>query len=256
LPWWLDQVRRHDALAGRRTLDVLDVHWYPQSAGVYGGGSEARTDPATCALRLRSTRSLWDATYVDESWIGEPVRLIPRLREWIDRHYPGTRLGIGEWNWGADTTLNGALAIADVLGILGREAVDLAAFWTVPPPGSPGAAAFRLYTNYDGEGSSFGDRSLPATSTVSEDVAVYASRERGGDALVITLLNKRPSGSLPARVRLEGRPGRTAAAVRLYRYSREVPGAIVDLGEQSEPAGLEIAVELPASSATVLRIRP
>jgi hypothetical protein len=65
LPWWLDQVRRHDELVGRRTLDLLDVHYYPQALGVYG----AADDTATSALRLRSTRSLWDHEYVDESWI-------------------------------------------------------------------------------------------------------------------------------------------------------------------------------------------
>ena len=31
-------------------------------------------------------------------------------------------LAIGEWNWGAEKTVNGALAIADVLGIFGRDA--------------------------------------------------------------------------------------------------------------------------------------
>src|SRR5262249_50196510 len=63
LPWWLDQLRRHDARAGRRTLDVLDVHCYPQAPGVFSD----RADPATEALRLRSTRALWDPSYRDES---------------------------------------------------------------------------------------------------------------------------------------------------------------------------------------------
>src|SRR5436190_370453 len=85
-PLWLDQVRKHDEQAGQRTLDVLDVHYYPQASGVFS----AADDPQTRGLRLRSTRALWDPTYTDESWIGEPVRLIPRLREWVDRYYPGT----------------------------------------------------------------------------------------------------------------------------------------------------------------------
>src|SRR5207248_4089884 len=113
LPWWLDQVRQHDQQLSRRTLDILDVHYYPQGKGLYAGA----VDDATSALRLRSTRSLWDPGYADESWIREPVRLIPRLREWVDHGYPGTMLAIGEWNWGAEKTVNGALAIADVLGI-------------------------------------------------------------------------------------------------------------------------------------------
>ncbi|MCJ7701080.1 MAG: hypothetical protein MUO62_05820 [Anaerolineales bacterium] len=75
------------------------------------------------AHRLRSTRSLWDLDYIDESWINQPVALIPTMKKWIAENYPGTRLGISEWNWGADETMKGALAIADVLGIYGKEEV-------------------------------------------------------------------------------------------------------------------------------------
>ena len=46
------------------------------------------------ALRLRTTRMLWDPTYVDESWVKEPVRLLPRLREWIDQNYPGRGISL------------------------------------------------------------------------------------------------------------------------------------------------------------------
>ena len=48
-----------------------------------------------------------------------------------------------EWNWGADKTMNGALALADVLGILGREDVYLANYWRYPEPQSPGFFAQR-----------------------------------------------------------------------------------------------------------------
>ena len=45
--------------------------------------------------------------------------------------------------------MNGALAIADVLGIYGRYGVDLAAYWRHPPVGSPGWFAFKMHGNYD-----------------------------------------------------------------------------------------------------------
>src|SRR5262249_50426272 len=44
LPWWLGQVRRLDQAAGMRTLDYLDVHYYPQASGVAPGG---RVDAVT-----------------------------------------------------------------------------------------------------------------------------------------------------------------------------------------------------------------
>ena len=45
--------------------------------------------------RNRSTRSLWDPTYTDETWINDKVQLIPRLRSWVDTYYyPGAPIGI------------------------------------------------------------------------------------------------------------------------------------------------------------------
>jgi hypothetical protein len=241
----LDQVRRHDQQVGRRTLDLLDVHYYPQADGVFGGA----TDEATNRLRLRSTRSLWDPTYVDESWIGESVDLIPRMRAWINQYYPGTRLAINEWNWGADKTMNGALAIADVLGVYGREGVDMAAYWTAPPAGSPGAHAFAIYTNYDGQGHGFGDQALAAPSDHPDAVTAYASIDSATGDVLTVLINKRDDAEVPASVALN-----TASNGRaeLFRYSREA--AIDDLGAVSATGGT-FQVELPRLSITLVRIR-
>ena len=54
------------------------------------------------ARRNRSTRSLWDPSYTDETWIGDEVRLIPRMKEWVNANYPGLETGITEYSWGAD----------------------------------------------------------------------------------------------------------------------------------------------------------
>ncbi len=243
LPWWLDQVRQHDQRQGRRSLDFLDVHYYPQAQGVFGGG----TDEATNRLRLRSTRSLWDASYVDESWINQPIGLIPRLRDWIDQYYPGTRLAINEWNWGADQTMNGALAIADVLGIFGREGVDMAAYWTFPPPGSPGAQAFAMYTNYDAQGHGFGDQVLAATSDHEADVSAYGSIDSRTGDLFIMAINKRTDADLPTTLQLSG-PAR--GQVHLFRYAGGA--AIDDLGA-SALSDTQLLLGLPSSSITLVR---
>jgi hypothetical protein len=85
---------------GVRLLDYLDLHFYPQAEGVFpsSGG-----DAAVQALRLRSTRALWDPSYVDESWIGDSVQLIPRMRAWVAQNYPGTKTAITEYNWARST---------------------------------------------------------------------------------------------------------------------------------------------------------
>ncbi len=134
--WYLQQMRSYEQTNGVRILDYLDLHYYPQADVALQGAGDAVKQ----ARRLRSTRSLWDPTYVDESWIAEPVYLIPRMRAWVNTHYPGTKLAISEYNWGALDHINGALAQADVLGIFGRERLDLATLWAPPQSGWPADA--------------------------------------------------------------------------------------------------------------------
>lgn len=240
LPWFLDQMRAHDADAGTRHLDVLDVHYYPE--GLYND----LADEATAAWRLRSTRALWDPTYVDESWIAEPVALIPTLRTVIDRHYPGTLLGISEWNWGADTTMNGALAIGDVLGIFGRENLTFAAYWQFPPPGSPGYHAFKLYTNYDDAGGRFGDVALAAESDQYDRVSAYAARDSATGALHLMLLNKDVAAAVPVRLAFDGRT--PPADARSYRLEQARPDAVTAGTVTIDPADPQL--QLPPYSIT------
>jgi len=129
--WYLQQMRAYEQAHSVRLLDYLDLHYYPQAANV--ALSDAGS-AATQALRLRSTRSLWDPTYVDESWIDNGweagiVKLIPRMKAWVTANYTGTQLAITEYNWGGLEHINGAVAQADVLGIFGREGLDLATLW-------------------------------------------------------------------------------------------------------------------------------
>ncbi|MBZ5591407.1 MAG: glycoside hydrolase family 44 protein [Acidobacteriia bacterium] len=124
LDWYLQQMRNYESQHGIRILDYLDLHAYVLPDGL---GFQPAGDATTQALRLESTRLLWDPTYQFASTdIQESVRLIPRMHDWANNNYPGTKLAITEYNWGALDDMNGALAQADVLGIFGREGVDLA----------------------------------------------------------------------------------------------------------------------------------
>src|SRR5580765_1626305 len=100
-----------------------------QGIGIGTGGD---VDPTTAARRIRSTRSLWDPTYVDESWINERMRLLPLLRQWIAMYHPGLRISIGEWNFGAESHMSGGLATAEALGRFGTEGLYSAYYWTFP----------------------------------------------------------------------------------------------------------------------------
>jgi hypothetical protein len=248
LPWWLDQVRHHDEQSGRRSLDVLDIHYYPQAPGVFG----AADDPQTSTVRVRSTRSLWDPTYVDESWIREPVELIPRMRRWIDQYYPDTRLAIGEWNWGAEQSTSGALAVADVLGIFGREGVDMATYWTYPPVDSPAAQAFTMYTHYDDQGDAFGDKSVATNVDASPDyVTAYGSVDSNTGAIVLIALNKRSDAEVSATVQIANTSVRRAEVYRLDGTDRQIRNV-----GTLDPVGSGVAVVLPESSITLIRFEP
>ncbi len=121
LAWYLQQVCSEQAATGVRVVDYLDIHYYPQETNVSLSGDESAS---TQALRLRSVKSLYDPTYVDESWINTQIQLIPRMQGWINQYCPGTKLAITEYQWGDDAGITAALAQAEVLAIFGREGVD------------------------------------------------------------------------------------------------------------------------------------
>ena len=138
---------------------MFTVHYYPQ-----GGEFSDDVSSAMQLRRNRSTRSLWDPAYVDETWINDRVQLVRRLRTWVNTYYPGTATGITEYNWGAENHINGATTQADIYGIFGREGLDMAARWTTPASSTPTYKAMKMYRNYDGNRSTFGETSIAATT--------------------------------------------------------------------------------------------
>ncbi|MFN8488785.1 MAG: glycoside hydrolase family 44 protein [Caldilineaceae bacterium] len=250
IEWYLDQLASYEKTKGVRLLDYLDLHFYPQDDGVFL--DPQRVDPAGQAKRLDSVRALWDPTYQETSWIkdtadGPYVRLIPRMHEWVNQHYPGTKIGLSEYGWGALDHINGALAQADILGVLGREAVDLAALWGPPEPNQPGAYAFRMYRNYDGSGSQFGDTSVHAASTDQGKLAVYAA-QRGSDSELTVMIINKTAGALTSKINLANFAATTA---QVYRYSAANLNTIEHLADQAvNPNGF--TVTFPANSITLM----
>lgn len=238
LPFLMAKLYEYENGDGRKLVDVFTIHYYPQS--------DEYSDDVSNSMQLmrnRSTRSLWDANYVDESWIGTQVRLIPRMREWLDRWDPGTKLGITEYSWGADSHISGAIAQADVLGILGREGVDLATRWTTPDTGSAPYNAIKMYRSYDGAGSSFGDISIRATAPNPDNVAAFASLRTSDRALTIMLINKQLSSTATVLPQIANYTPSGAA----QRWQMNA-GGITHLSNVAAGASLV----LPAQSVTLL----
>ena len=134
LDFYLDSMRDAEGRARRRLVDVLDLHWYPEARGGGVRITEANNAPDVAAARVQAPRSLWDPSYAENSWISidarvGAIRLLPRMKEKIAAHYPGTRLAITEYNYGGGDHVSGGVAQADALGIFGREDVFAAALW-------------------------------------------------------------------------------------------------------------------------------
>ncbi|MFL5348296.1 MAG: glycoside hydrolase family 44 protein [Hyalangium sp.] len=241
LPWLLDQLRSEAQGTGRRTLDVLSVHYYPQ-----GGEYSDDTSSSMQLKRNRSTRSLWDPNYVDASWINAPVQLIPRLRSWVNTYYPGTRIAITEYNWGAEGHINGATAQAELLGLFGREGLDMAVRWGTPDAATPTYKAIKLYRNYDGKRSTFGDTSVLAQVPDPDTVSAFAAVRSSDGALTIMVVGKFLTGTAGLTVDLAGfAPAGTAQVWQLTAANTLTRLTDVTL------SGTRLTATVPASSITL-----
>jgi len=239
--WYLQKLAAYQQQNGARMVDCIDLHYYPQ------GG-----DP------LETTRSLWDPTYRDPSWldqsIGEPIRLLPRLQGWINQHYPGTGMCVSEYNFNLDNQDDPAAALvqADVLGLWGKYGVRLAAWWTTPvtDQGAPRAPywAFKLYRNYDDAGGAFGEQGVGAASSLPA-ISAFAALRAADGALTVVLINKATSAST-FTVTLNGFT--PAGAADLYEH---VAGSGTIVKKALTPSGATLPVTLAARSVVLVVLR-
>ncbi|HYO24593.1 MAG TPA: glycoside hydrolase family 44 protein [Lacipirellulaceae bacterium] len=187
LEWLLKSVQTAEVAQGRKLMDVLDVHWYPEATG--GGtrisfDNSASPSAALVEARVQAPRSLWDPTYTETSWItsccsGGPIKLLKHLQRDVADFNPGTKLAMTEYNYGGGRHISGGVAQADVLGIFGKEDLFAATLWPIAS-GSQSqfqAGAFKMYLDYDGASGNgqFGDLSIAANTSNISQSAVYGS---------------------------------------------------------------------------------
>lgn len=124
---------------------------------------------------MQAARSLYDPEYQENSWLqpyfGSYFPFLTRLQESIDAYYPGTKLSLTEYNLGniSDESNTGksvasAIAETEALGAFADQGVYLATYWGTLSECPYVESAINLYTNYDGEGSAFGDTLVESTS--------------------------------------------------------------------------------------------
>lgn len=198
IDYYLDQMKKNSDAAGKRLIDVLDLHWYPEAKG---GGSRIDTGNVDITnidcnkARMQAPRTLWDPNYTEDSWIGQwgksGLPLIPKVKASIDKYNPGTKLAFTEYNYGGENHISGGIAEADVLGTFGKQGVYMANFWDCESDNSYVQAAFNLYNNYDGAGSKYGDTNVKCdTSDVDNSSTYAATTSNDGSKMDIIVMNK------------------------------------------------------------------
>lgn len=224
--FYLDQMKALEERHGKRILHALDLHWYPEAKGGGKRITEGDTSDGSVMARVQAPRSLWDPDYVEESWItqwstkGKPIRLIPWMRENIEKYYPGTKMAFTEYDYGAGSHVSGGIAQADVLGLFGREGVFAACYWSDLKPYN--RAAFRIFRDYDGKGSTYGDTALSAAVEDVSRASVYASKStKDTGKLWILVLNK--DLQEPSNTTVSVKNGGTFTKYKAYGFDGDSP---------------------------------
>jgi hypothetical protein len=242
--YYLQQMAAYEQANGQRILDYFDEHYYP--------------DFSTPATQLASTRTLWDPTYNGGTYVEQydfkgPMMLIPRFRSWINQYYPGTLLAISEYSIDSgQKSIFDAIAEMDVLGIFGQQPVDFANMWSPPGPQDPIAFAFRMFRNYDGNGSQFGDTSFSATSSDPGSLSIYAAQRSSDHAVTIMVINKTTS-AVTSAISLANL--NLPASAQVYTYSQASLTAIAHPSDAAIIYG-SLNYTFPANSAVLFVVQP
>ena len=228
LPWWLNQIHWLDQINGSRTLDVFDIHAYPDAT------TSGLTTAQLQALSADIYRDYWDPTYVSTSgvinqvWATsiQPNRTIPfripRMKAMVNAIYPGTPLSFTEWSaaFYQESDFSTALGDADAYGIFGREGISFTSRWGAPTSGNPNYQALKLYTNYPG----FGTVSVSDTNNGNANLfSSYAALNSTGTTMTIMVLNKDPGNAAQVTFDLSGF---NASAYVAYTLASTASGSI------------------------------
>ncbi len=197
LEWYLAELYKYQKKTGHKSLDILDLHFYPEAKNVYGDRDSKRI----AARRLRAVRSLWDKNHIDESWINEAIYLLPRMQELIANNYPGLKVTIGEYNFGGESYMSGALALAEILGIFASFDVYSAFYWTYPKHKSPAFNAFKAYRNYDNKKSKFLDYLMGYK--IEEEYSYFVSKNKSQNKIVMVFINKTRAKNFQSTINFE-----------------------------------------------------
>jgi len=257
LDHFLQQMAAAEAIKGKRLLDVLDVHWYPEAQGDGVRISDVN-DGTAAAARMEAPRSLWDAAYTETSWITQystqgPIKLLPRLKSKIADNYPGTRLSISEYYYGGGMHISGGVAQADVLGVFGREGLFAATLWPMTNNFDFVKGGFEMYRNFDGANGSFGDTSIKAGNSDTAKSSVYASVDQSNSKHMVLVMINRTGSTRSAGIQIWHTTRFNTAKIYQLTAAGSAPKAAGTINMSQTNA---LQYSLPAYSVTTMVLQP
>lgn len=216
----LEAYRAMEKKHGKRLIDVVDIHWYPELYAVDSQGTKHRLcnetprDPVIVKRHLEALREWYDATYAPdgreiESWTALPALkkdlwdpwhpVIPALKRIVEQTYPGTKLAIGEYTTGGEGLYHGAILRAIAWGIFLQADLYMAENWSQVDERKPLFFVQKLFGNYDDKGSRVGGRFVRSTSS-STDVMSFATHD--DNRWQVMLINRSLENGASANIQL------------------------------------------------------
>lgn len=244
LDYYLESMAKADKENGKRLLDVIDVHYYSQ-------GINSDDDI------LQAARSLYDPEYEENSWLmpwGKSYfPFITRIKESVDKYYPGTKIAISEYNLGnisnekvTGKDIRTGLAEAEALGAFAANNVYFATYWGTMTECPYVQSAINLYTNYDGKGGAFGNNLVKTSVEDLSKEYAYAAINDKDDTQVTMVLGNKEKTAKKSVIDISGTDTKYKSAV-VYAVTQADSGIRV-VSVDNDIKDNKIEVELPELS--------
>jgi hypothetical protein len=261
LVYYLRQMKAAEQKHGKRLVDVIDVHWYPEIYGRDKKGDKKRLqdnlpyEQSLADQQFDAIGEWYDPNFTNpDSWTANDENkyimwvpfhpVIAGLKKVIEENYPGTKLAINEYDTGSRDYFHGALIRAAVLGIFMQEDLYMAENWYQGDDSHYLYFAQKLYGNYDGKGSRVGGNFVKSESS-NKELLSYAAVDKGKTFVV--LVNRSHTARFQTSIKLP----RAVRSFRTYTLS-EKAGLGLKESDPQTATGTDLTVPMSPYSATLV----
>ena len=243
LTYYLNQMAAASQAAGIRLVDALDLHWYSEVTinGILitnaDSGYSGSTLTALQAARVQAPRSLWDPTYVENSWItadstnGQAIQLLPREQAKINATAAPltaastrpTRFPSASTTTAAATTSPAASPRPTCWAFSGSRACSPPTSGSSTATSRTSAAASRCIGTTTARAAAFGDISISTTAgnlANASSASVYASDYSTNSARMTLVAINKTTGNLTEQLALPNAPdGKQFTTAAIYELT-------------------------------------